>query len=78
MTSGNVVITLVTIVMTTGKVATTVGKVVTQPDTFETTAGKYKTRFAEIVASNRTKASTFAIEKIAKELALFPSRLDAF
>lgn len=44
---------------------------------------QYKTKTAEFVSSNRTKASTFAIHakaphraKIAKELAFFPSRKD--
>ena len=46
---------------------------------------KDKTKIAEFVSSNRTKASTFAIHakathraKIAKELTFFPSRKGTF
>lgn len=46
--------------------------------TFAITTGQYKTRFAKFVAINHTKACTFAIEKIAKEPAFFPSHLDTF
>jgi hypothetical protein len=80
------------VVISSGKVITSVGKVVfdtvkvvTQLVTFATTTGQYKTRSAKFVASNHTKASTFAIHakaphraKIAKELAFFPSRKDTF
>ena len=68
-----------------GKVVSDTVKVINQLDTFATTTGEYKTRSAKIVASNRTKASTFAIHakaphkaKIAKELAFSPSHTPTF
>ena len=60
------------------KVVTSVRKVATPFGSFATTTEQYKTRAAKFVASNHTKSSTFAIEKIAKELAFFPSREGTF
>jgi hypothetical protein len=42
------------------------------------TINGHKTAVAYDIASPRTKSSTFAIEKIAKELAFFPSREGTF